>query len=247
MEVYPIHTDIITPKQTIFQVLDQYIQTFEEKSILAITSKVISICENRIVSKATVSSKKNLIMQEADYYLESEQEYLLTIKDNILIPSAGIDESNGDDHYILYPISAFTSAAQIWAYLGDKFGVKECGVIITDSRTEPLRRGVVGVCLAWCGFRPLHSYVGAPDIFGRKMNVSMANHVDALAAAGVFMMGEGGEKVPMVVIKNTPQVVFLDGPPDQAEKDMLSIPMEEDIYAPLLRSVSWKIKNSSAR
>ena len=60
--------------------------SLKEKDILAVTSKIVSLSENRIVSK-TAMEKKALICQEADHYLgEIEYGCHLTIKQGLLIP-----------------------------------------------------------------------------------------------------------------------------------------------------------------
>ncbi len=43
----------------------------------------------------TAYSKEEIIKREADAIVDMAHSICLTIKDNILIPSAGIDESNG--------------------------------------------------------------------------------------------------------------------------------------------------------
>lgn len=242
MRVSAIKTHLIQPRESINAILDQYLPSVTEGTIVAITSKILSICQGRIVPKASVSSKFELVKREADAHLK-EQDSLydvhLTIKQNILIPSAGIDESNGDGMYILYPHNSQQTAAEIWQYLRQKHHLNHLGVIITDSHTTPLRKGVTGITLGWCGFGPLYSYVGKPDIFDHPLRVTQINIIDALATSAVFIMGEGAEQTPMALIENAPKVQFLSRPPTQEEEQMIRIPLAEDIYAPLLRSVNW--------
>ena len=47
--------------------------------------------------------------------------------------------------------------------------LKKVGVIITDSKTTPLRWGTSGVAISYSGFSPLKNYIGSPDIFGKEM------------------------------------------------------------------------------
>ncbi len=242
MKVSPIKTHPIQPRESINAILDRYLLSIAEGTIIAITSKILSICQGRVVPKDSVSNKFELVKREADAHLK-EQDSLydahLTIKHNILIPSAGIDESNGDGMYILYPHNSQQTAAEIWQYLRQKHHLNHLGVIITDSHTTPLRKGVTGISLGWCGFEPLYSYVGKPDIFDHPLRVTQMNMIDALATSAVFIMGEGAEQTPMALIEDAPKVQFLSRPPTQEEEHMIRIPLEEDIYAPLLRSVDW--------
>jgi F420-0:gamma-glutamyl ligase len=55
------------------------------------------------------------------------------------------------------------------------------------------------------------------------------NYADGLAAAAVMMMGEGAEARPLAVIENA-EVQFSE----EVTKEELQIPLEEDLYYPLL-------------
>lgn len=242
MNIKSIKTHPIKKGESIKNVLDNYIKTLNENSILAITSKIISICQGRVMDKDLEIGKDELIKQEADLLLLSEQNpygIYLTIKNNILIPSAGIDESNGEGVYILYPTNIQEEAYLIWEYLRNKHKLNNVGVIITDSHTTPLRRGVTGITLGWCGFKPLHNYIGKPDIFGQPLRVTQINIIDALATSAVFVMGEGNEQTPIAVIEDAPKIQFSQYPPTKEELMEVTISLEEDIYAPILRSANW--------
>jgi putative folate metabolism gamma-glutamate ligase len=238
MIVTPIKTKIISVQDEIEVILDEYVDDLKDGSILAITSKIISIIEGNIRNHQ--ESKDELIEEEADLYLKTRSGFALTIKDNILIPSAGIDESNSDGKYILWPKDSFASAWKIRNYLADKFKIKNIGVIITDSKTAPLRYGTTGVAIGYCGFQALKDYRGKDDIFGRKMEVTQANYIDALAGASVLVMGEGDEMAPMALIEDLPFIKFDSNSPTEEERENLKILIDEDIYGPLLASVPWK-------
>lgn len=242
MKICSIKTHQILAGESLNAILDQYLTSLAEGTIVAITSKVISLCQGRIVPKDSVSNKFELVKKEADAHLREQDslyEAHLTIKNNILIPSAGIDESNGDGMYILYPHDIHQTAAEVWQYLRQKHRLTHLGIIITDSHTTPLRKGVTGITLGWCGFEPLYSYIGKPDIFDHPLRVTQINIIDALATSAVFVMGEGAEQTPMALIENAPKVQFLSHPPTQEEEHMVRISLEEDIYAPLLKGVDW--------
>jgi dihydrofolate synthase / folylpolyglutamate synthase len=240
VNVKGVKTSPIRVGDSITDILDRFVPVLSDKAILAITSKVISLCEGSVVAKDAVLNKKELIIKEADAYLDKDTYgFYLTIKNNILIPSAGIDESNGDGVYILYPRDSQKSAAQIWHHLRKKHSLKNLGIIITDSTTTPLRKGVTGISLGWCGFKALHSYVGKPDIFGHPLQVTQINLLDALAASAVYVMGEGNEQTPIAIIEEAPKIEFLDTPPSYKETLDIQISLEEDIYAPLLNQSTW--------
>lgn len=239
MKISAIKTHLIEVGESLFSLLDIYLPRLEEKSILAITSKIISLSEGQIVPETV--EKEELIKQESDFYLNTVNPYnvLLTIKNGILIPSAGIDASNGKGVYILYPQDIFASARKIWEYLRSKHQVDELGVIITDSHTTPMRWGVTGIGIGWCGIEPLNNYIGEPDCHGRPLHFTKVNVIDALAVSAVFAMGEGSEQTPLALLTDVHKVTFLNHPPAQDEIESFKIPMDKDLYGPLLREGDW--------
>ena len=243
MNVSVIKTEKLSPPgMKLFALLDRYVKKFSEGSVLAITSKVVSICEGAVRKIGSVD-KEQLIAEEADYFLPRHHnlyKICLTIKNDILIPTAGIDESNGNGYYILWPSQPQRTANAIRRYLQKRFGRSNVGVIITDSRTVPLRWGTSGVSLAHSGFKALKNYIGLPDLFGRIMQVSKSNIVDSLAVAAVLSMGEGSEQTPIALLTDLPFVEFVNGNPSQAEITELHVGMADDLYAPLFKHVQWK-------
>ncbi len=246
MHIKTYKTHPVRVNDSLLTLIDTYLPPAQEKSIFVITSKIISLCEGSVVEKGNFFSKEALVRQSADAYLDDENKrshaIQLTIKNKILIPSAGIDESNGNGGYILYPKDIQRSAISIWEHVRKRDNLQDLGVLITDSHTTPMRRGVIGIGLGWCGFKPLYNYIGKPDCFGYTLRVTMSNHLDALAAAAVFCMGEGDEQTPFAMITGDVKVAFQSSPPTDGEIEEISIPMEEDIYAPLLENVRWIFK-----
>lgn len=95
LRVTPIRTEVFRVGQSLSEFLVKSLssKSLTEGSILAITSKVISLSEGRLVPQSA-ESKENLIVAEADYDLgEMAFGCRLTIKNGLFIPSAGIDES----------------------------------------------------------------------------------------------------------------------------------------------------------
>ncbi len=243
MHITTIKTEKITNNEkSIYDILDTYITDISDQSILAITSKIISICEGTII-KIEGTDKQILIEREADYYIPPQKDgynMTLTIKNGILVPTAGIDESNGNGFYILWPKDPQKTANEIRAYLMKRFNLKDVGVIITDSKSTPLRRGTSGISIAHSGFAALNNYIGKPDIFGSHLHFTKANIMDSLAVASVLQMGEGDEQTPLALISDLPFVMFQDHDPSQEELQEIYIDMKEDLYQQLLTSVEWK-------
>lgn len=243
MKITVIKTHKITPNDCdLTKILDKYLLSFPENSVLAVTSKIVSITEGRFVSMCG-ASKDELIKQESQFYLPREQsKYNISfaITHNMLAAAAGIDESNGNCHYILWPKDPQRSANDIRGYLKRRFLLKNVGVIITDSKTSPMRWGVTSIALAYSGFAPLKDYIGKKDLFGRKFQFEKLSIIDSLAGAASVVMGEGAEQTPLAVIDDLPFVEFQDRNPSKKELDSLKISIDEDLYGLFLKNVQWK-------
>ncbi len=246
MHITPYRTPKIVAGTPLFSLMDSYLSVLQEKDIVVITSKIVSICQGRVIKNDGKVDKYELIRQEADAVIEDEKlkrmGVVLTIKDEILIPNAGIDESNGNGYFILWPRDVHKTAANIWQHLRVKHNLKHLGIIISDSHTTPLRWGTTGMGLAWAGFAALKDYIGTPDIFGRRLRVTKANVLDGLAAAAVLTMGEGNEQTPLAVIQDAAFVTFQERPPSKSEIASLKISLGEDIFSPMLTAIQWKRK-----
>ncbi len=240
MNIRTLRSPLVKAHDSLYTLLDTCVPTLQEQEILVITSKIISLTEGQVVTKETVPSKQHLIQEQSDAYLPLHS-FSLTIKNHLLIPAAGIDESNAENYYILYPQDVQKSSQKIWEYLRKRDQREEIGVLITDSRTSPLRCGVTGVSLAWCGFKSLHNYIGTPDCFGKPLAVTQTNVADSLAASAVFCMGEGNEQTPFAILSGAPKVQFTKSPPTSDELDAFYLSPSKDIYASLFQK-DWVFK-----
>jgi dihydrofolate synthase / folylpolyglutamate synthase len=229
----------------LFGILDKYLPDLQEKSVVAITSKIISIAQGDVVKNDGTINKEELIKKEADFYIESHVptpygKVFLTRKDGHIVFSAGIDESNADGNFILWPRNLQDITNKIWTYLRKKHNINNLGVIITDSRLTPTRTGVTGFCMTWCGFKPFNEFSGKKDIFGRVIKFTNVNVIEALATSAALVMGETIEQTPLAVITDLPFVQFQNRKPTPKEIADVSWPIEKDMYGALLTSVKWK-------
>ena len=110
-------------------------------------------------------------------------------------------------------------------------GVKNFGIILTDSITLPLRKGVVGIALSYSGFYPLRDMIGTNDLYGKPLKMTQVNLVDPMASACVLLMGEGSEKKPLALIENPP-VEFSD---KRSKKNLIRIPTKQDLFYSLYK------------
>lgn len=232
LSILPIQTSLYSPSENLSTFLVRHLQRHSlENKILAITSKIVSLAEGRTVSKTKIS-KEDLIRQEADLYLGPGNHGIeLTITQGLLIPSAGIDESNSaDGDYILFPQDPYASAKKIWESLTQQFQLKNLGIIITDSHSMPLRKGVTGIGLSHWGFKAVRSLVGQSDLYQKPLKFTSVDILDALATAAVFTMGEADDRCPLALIDGA-KVEFTNS----SSWEEIGIRPEDDLYAPLLK------------
>ena len=243
MQVTPIKTSVFKENGDLIQFILKYVKKIPESSILVVTSKVVALSEGRTAIYKSERQKAEIIKKESKKNKLAIKTKLvwLTIKDGMVMANAGIDESNADrteSKLILLPKNSFDSAEIIRRKLLKIFGLKNLGILITDSRLMPLRTGVVGVALGYAGIEGIKSYIGEEDIFGRILKMSKTNVADSLATSAVLCMGEGKEQQPLAVITAAP-VIFTK----KVKRNELIIDPSKDIYAPLFAHLKTKKKN----
>ncbi|MBM3256913.1 MAG: hypothetical protein FJY98_01100 [Candidatus Liptonbacteria bacterium] len=234
MHINPIKTHIFKEGENLLAFIKKYIKKIPENSVLVVTSKIVALSENRTAPIKNSRTKPDLIRKESEMAIRTKHVWL-TIKDGMMMASAGIDESNANGKLILLPKDSFKTARRLRDALRRCYKIKNWGVLITDSRTIPLRLGVTGVALGYAGFRGLKDYRGTKDIFGRRFRFAQTNIADGLATAAVLTMGEGNEKKPLALIQNAP-VKFAE----KVNRRECSINIQEDMYKPLFSRLRKK-------
>ena len=245
MTIWAVKAPLVKTGDDICRIIAESIRNLPEKSVIVIASKIFSFCENRLVNKklGTAEEKHELVKQEAEYYLDphsSKYHMMLTIKGNWMFVNAGIDESNADNQYSLWPKDPQKSVNDVWKFLRRHYQIKQLGVIMSDSKSFPLNWGVVGHGIAHCGFKTLKSYIGKPDLFGRLMKMEQVNMAQGIAVAAVLEMGEGAEQTPIAVVTDIKDIIFQSRPPTTKELNSLKINLEDDAYAPILLKADWR-------
>jgi coenzyme F420-0:L-glutamate ligase len=236
MQVFPIKTRTITEEDDILDVILEGLTSvgleIQDNDILGLAETPLGTTEGQVVKLSNVDvseearelAKKyellpevaELVLTEADEILGGIPHVVLTIKNNTLMANAGVDKSNvPPGHASLLPANPRESADRIRNQVKTRLG-KTIGVLVIDSRTQPLRLGNVGMALGNAGFRPVADDRGKTDLFGNVMRITRRANADNLASACTVVMGESDESVPAALIRDAP-VEFVDQSFDSAE------------------------------
>ncbi len=192
----------------------------EYGDIIVIAESALATSEGRIVELSSITpgekslelgGKYNLdpreveiIIDECDEVLGGVTGALLTMRDGNVLPNAGVDNSNAPPGcVVLLPSDPQKSAEQIRGRLEEVFKCR-LGVIVSDSRTHPLRLGCVGIALGCSGIDPVEDIRGEKDIFGRTLNITHKAVADNLASSALLVMGEAAEQTPIALIRGAP-------------------------------------------
>lgn len=185
--------------------------------VLVVSSKFIAISEGRTVElgkvvpsdyAASLSKGLNmppelceLVIRESDEMVGGVSGFMLTLKEGLLTPNAGIDKSNVEHgKVVLYPRNPLESANNLVEEMRFRRGV-DIGVVVSDSRLMPTRKGTVGVALAAAGIEAIVDLRGKPDLFGNVLRVTSQAIADDLCSGAQVVMGEANESVPIVLVR----------------------------------------------
>ncbi|MFX1504547.1 MAG: coenzyme F420-0:L-glutamate ligase [Promethearchaeota archaeon] len=231
IEFYGIKTPLISAADNnivdiILEALDFSEIRLQDKDIIIIASKVISIIEGCQIPLASITNIRQeakadaelagldprfveVVYQEADEVLGAVPGAVLALRDNILQANAGVDQSNsgGEDFLIVLPRNPIRTAERVRKDIIERID-KKIGVIIADSKTHPLRRGTSGFALAVSGFRPLIDDIGTLDLYGRPMHITTRAIADNLVSGAEILMGETNQRVPIVIARGCEEITF---------------------------------------
>lgn len=228
MQIEIFKTRIFKEKEDLSSFIFSYIKSVQNKSIIVVSSKLLALWQGTL---APLKDKEKLIKQESEHYLKTALCYF-TIKNNMVMTNAGIDESNVKNKILLLPKDIYKCADDLRRELKKKYKVKNLGLIITDSMILPLRSGVINAAVAYSGFTGVQNNIGKKDIYGRKLKTTLVNAADSLATAAGFLMGEAAQKTPLALIKNAP-VVWTE----KSCKGEMKYPIKQDLYYPFLKKI----------
>ena len=187
----------------------------QSQDILAVTQKVISKAEGRIVKLSSVEPSAysiclgrqmgrdprliEVIVRESRRIVRTRGDILICeTHHGFICANAGVDQSNveGTDKVTLLPLDPDHSARQLAEFLG-------CGLIVTDTFGRVWREGLVDVAIGIARIPPFLDYRGQSDTYGHALKATLLAAADALAAAAGLVMGKTAQ-TPAALIRGFP-------------------------------------------
>lgn len=115
--------------------------------------------------------------------------------------NAGVDESNIEEGFLLYPPeNPDVSASKLGENL-EKLSGKKLSIIITDTNGRAFKIGQTGVAIGIYKIKPIKHWIGEKDLFGKVLEITEEAIADELAGAANLLMGEGAGGVPVVIVR----------------------------------------------
>lgn len=214
------------------------------RDIVVVGQKAVSKIEGRIIDingvkpsdRAFPIAKRTgkraefveIVLRESSKVLRADGEaFIVRTKAGATCLNAGVDKSNvkGDSIYALLPSNPDLSARNIMRRIKNLTG-KNVGVIITDTRSRPFRRGQVEECIGIAGLNPIVDYRGQKDLFGYTLRFKNVGFADELASAAELVMGQGREATPVAIIRGLRRATFRE----RATSKNLVVGVREDLF-----------------
>lgn len=233
MELFSIKLPLIKENDNLLDIIIKHIknkgESLKEGDVIVIAEKVIATSQGRVLALSDVKKVSNrakklaneygmderfveLILREATMILGGMTNVILAKVNDFLIANAGIDQSNaGPNNVVLLPENVKKVVWEYWKALREEFKINNLGVIISDSRVQPLRKGTIGIAIATAGFEPVEDLRGRPDLFNRPMQITMRAIADDLTSAAQFLLNEADQQTPVVIIRGS-NVEFTENP-----------------------------------
>ncbi|KXH72858.1 MAG: hypothetical protein AM326_10925 [Candidatus Thorarchaeota archaeon SMTZ-45] len=185
--------------------------------VIVIASKIVSKSEDRFVrvkdvdisEQAREIAERNkfnpihveLALRESAVVIKSDGVLIVETHSGLICNFSGVDKSNApEEEYVLLPKNPDKSAELILQGLEKETGV-ELSVVISDTQGRPWRKGLVNVAIGCAGINAFKHNKGKSDLYGRVLKRSTVCQIDELASFVEPLMGQAGERIPVVIVR----------------------------------------------
>lgn len=202
----------------------------EDGDIVAVTSKIVSKVEGRIVAAAdredAITAETVRVVAERPHADGVGTTRIVENRQGLVMAAAGVDSSNAPEgHVLLLPEEPDRSARALAAALRERLSIR-VGVILTDTLGRPWREGQTDAAIGAAGVVVLQELAGTLDANGHALAVTAPAIADELAAAAELVKGKASGR-PVAVIRGLAHLVTdLDAPGARA----LIRPSERDMF-----------------
>jgi len=200
----------------------------EDGDILAVTSKIVSKAEGRLLK---ADDREDAITAETVRVVASRAHpggvtRIVENKLGLVLAAAGVDSSNTPEgHVLLLPEDPDASAHALAVALRERFGLA-IGIVVSDTLGRPWRQGQTDVAIGAAGIRVLDDLRGTNDANGRRLDVTVAASADEIASAADLVKGKAGG-LPVAIVRG---LGHLMGSLDEPGARALVRPAAEDMF-----------------
>ena len=216
-----------------------------DADILVITSKIVSKAEGRYVNLVSIHPSPQavalgrrtnkdprlveiILWDTVDVVRAFPNALIVRHRLGFVSANGGVDSSNVDfpdrQRVLRLPEDPDRSAREIRFWLQESLGASPA-VIISDSHGRPWREGTVGVAIGLAGMKASQDLRQQPDLFGRRLLITIVGLADQVAAAASLVSGQGAEGVPVVLVRD----LVYERAEETSARDILR-PPEQDLF-----------------
>jgi coenzyme F420-0:L-glutamate ligase/coenzyme F420-1:gamma-L-glutamate ligase len=141
-----------------------------------------------------------VLARSREVFVETPFMLVTTVSGHTCV-NAGVDESNIEHGFLLYPPEEpDVSASKLGEEL-ERLSGKQLSVIITDTNGRAFKIGQTGVAIGIYKIKPIKRWIGEKDLFGKILEITEEAVADELAGSANLLMGEGAGGIPVVIIR----------------------------------------------
>jgi len=169
--------------------------------VVAVTQKIVSKTEGRIVP-AEGDDRSAWVARETRRIVARRGDLVIAeTRHGFVCANAGVDASNVEAGFVsLLPEDPDASAEALRVALCDLLGLRQLGVVVTDTFGRPWRNGLVNVAIGCAGLPAIVDLRGGVDHHGRELEVTVVALADEVAAASGLVMGKAA-RVPAALVR----------------------------------------------